>query len=1605
MNLKAMLFIALVVALSASAMAQIPDYNLPQNWMCHPVLKTTDVARQFDLKLSVLSSDTSHLFDTIYPGYTDTLVDIFYIYPTINMDKLPGNTAIDKIDTAVAQFVYREQAGIYAQYGRVFVPYYKQATIGVFLMHDLTEPKKLELADYFETAYKDVEAAFDNYLQNYNKGHKIILIGHSQGSDMMRFLLHRRFDNNPVLKSQLVVALSGGEPNYAATDGSRTGGSLEHIKTLDSSLPLESGCIISWRSWKNGYNVTPIDAASIFYNQNLVDKGLLYQTYDTVNNRHRDSNYDFGYTSNKLVTRYISMSPDSTQYWGFDDMFGARFISAVNKPGCTYLMIDIMPVPMDLRVIPNPFSISNDLSNPLYSLFPSIPIPDSSSFSSTIKYANTNYHCWDMQFVQGDLLNLLPELIAITYPGILCVNPASGGTIMANQSDCIPFDAAEITGLTQPDGYSGKLEYKWQISTDSIAFVTIDGVSSESYDPGLISGSTWYKRLVRVSCKTDWNDAAESNVVKMAIVPPAVEVTATAGNTTPTQYATLKSAFDNINNGIHRGAITVKIIGNTFEPATAVLYQSGHSPYLKFPKGSDYFSVNIYPVVTGLTISGNLNAPLIDLNGADNVTFNGSLNGLNAEKDLTIINTSFSDVAGTSTIRFINDAVADTVKYCTLKGSSNNANTGVVFFSTTNGTRGNDSIVILNNDITSPDPLNRPVNAIYSLGIQAVDMDNSANIISHNNIFDFANKSVVTVQHYTNGILLEGSNMDWKISDNSFYETGPYNTFEETTVTCINVASKSGNTVSISGNFIGGSGSECSGRWWDNADGNISFRGIALITGSSKASSIQGNTIRNFYNRSSNEVPWSGILIGNGDANIGTIAGNMIGDTTGTGSIIIESVLGGDSYAIFAIESENVRIENNTIGSFMILSDKEKTLNFTGIFSTSNGNTNTLIRNNQVGSLSDARNIQYFNPESYENQQLIGIFCEGSLSDSISGNIVSGLNSITSDTSANNESLLYGIVDFSYDASVISENRVSNLTTNSSLPGDAFFPSVSGIIAFANRTQTVSNNTITNLSNTNPDQLVSVKGLLLLKIAASEDTISGNYVGGLSIVSSNGASEVTGLSIEATMFNKKKSPLSNKLFADFQVNKLSKGSKSANGASTFTTVTNNIINVGDDFAYTYRIAGIYDSTPEYGSRYYFNTVNIGGYPSVGNSDSYAFYLADHSSERDIRNNILVNSRSNEDGFVKNYGLYFGESVPSTGNLALDYNDYYAPGTGGVLAYINGTAQDTLPLVAGQDANSLNIDPAFANAAGITAASLLPSTKTLVAVTGTGITTDYAGLNRSLLYPAMGAWEYDVSPCSNPTKGGIISGSQSGCSPFYPIVITSSELPSENSGSLEYQWQSSADSLLFTNLVEATSETYEPASLESTTWYKRLSRVDCMSNWTGAAGSNVVKIKVNSVPGKPAITLLGNTLTSDSETGNQWYLEGVAIEVATGSEYTAVADGNYTVVVTHNGCSSEASNTILFLPASVTDFEVSHSFDVYPNPGKGLFTIKITSEEPIELNIEIYNSTGILVWNQEKVSICDRMTIPVALNDAANGIYMVALRNSTTNMFRKVVIMK
>jgi hypothetical protein len=98
----------------------------------------------------------------------------------------------------------------------------------------------------------------------------------------------------------------------------------------------------------------------------------------------------------------------------------------------------------------------------------------------------------------------------------------------------------------------------------------------------------------------------------------------------------------------------------------------------------------------------------------------------------------------------------------------------------------------------------------------------------------------------------------------------------------------------------------------------------------------------------------------------------------------------------------------------------------------------------------------------------------------------------------------------------------------------------------------------------------------------------------------------------------------------------------------------------------------------------------------------------------------------------------------------------------------------------------------------------------------------------------------------------------------------------------------------------------------------------------SSASSSTTVTVNPVPSTPTVTPGGPTtfctggsvtLTSSSEGGNQWYLNGNPIGGATGQQYVATATGGYTVVLTANGCSSAPSSstavTVNPIPATPT----------------------------------------------------------------------------------------
>ncbi len=121
------------------------------------------------------------------------------------------------------------------------------------------------------------------------------------------------------------------------------------------------------------------------------------------------------------------------------------------------------------------------------------------------------------------------------------------------------------------------------------------------------------------------------------------------------------------------------------------------------------------------------------------------------------MNTSVSDLKGTSTILFRESAQNNIVRYCNIKGSESTISSGVIFFSFASIGTGNNNNTIDNNNISCQTEDKRPVNIIYSSGQRS--RGNNKNTISNNNIYNFLNQKAES-----NGVYISTYSSAWTIT-------------------------------------------------------------------------------------------------------------------------------------------------------------------------------------------------------------------------------------------------------------------------------------------------------------------------------------------------------------------------------------------------------------------------------------------------------------------------------------------------------------------------------------------------------------------------------------------------------------------------------------------------------------------------------------------------------------------------------------------------------------------------------------------------------------------------------------------------------------------------
>jgi len=111
-----------------------------------------------------------------------------------------------------------------------------------------------------------------------------------------------------------------------------------------------------------------------------------------------------------------------------------------------------------------------------------------------------------------------------------CCNVTDAGSISGDEAHCGSYVASSIDNVTPASGGVGTPQYEWQMSYDNFStFTIIDGATDDSYSPGTISQTTYFRRLAKNSGCSDYV-AVTNVIVKTVYESPAASCTPTSGD-------------------------------------------------------------------------------------------------------------------------------------------------------------------------------------------------------------------------------------------------------------------------------------------------------------------------------------------------------------------------------------------------------------------------------------------------------------------------------------------------------------------------------------------------------------------------------------------------------------------------------------------------------------------------------------------------------------------------------------------------------------------------------------------------------------------------------------------------------------------------------------------------------------------------------------------------------------------------------------------------------------------------------------------------------------------------------------------------------------------
>jgi hypothetical protein len=172
----------------------------------------------------------------------------------------------------------------------------------------------------------------------------------------------------------------------------------------------------------------------------------------------------------------------------------------------------------------------------------------------------------------------------------------------------------------------------------------------------------------------------------------------------------------------------------------------------------------------------------------------------------------------------------------------------------------------------------------------------------------------------------------------------------------------------------------------------------------------------------------------------------------------------------------------------------------------------------------------------------------------------------------------------------------------------------------------------------------------------------------------------------------------------------------------------------------------------------------------------------------------------------------------------------------------------------------------------------------------------------------------------------------------------------------------------------------------------------MTSACGTSGpSNGIAVAVSTYVPDFQVALC--SFTAPAGSSYQWYLDGQPIAGANGQSYVAVADGNYSLMMTNpEGCTGLSAEVAVNCFSNTSDDRPIAVVALSPNPARHTISIHIQSPVQAPLTIDIWNAVGQIVQRDlPKIYSGESIEANLDVSALPTGSYFCIISNSANGM--------